>query len=65
MKTKLKVLLVAAVVATAAALTGCNTTETFLASGQSRFDSDHAGYETVTGERNYMSVSPEYYVHGS
>lgn len=64
MKTKLKVVLVAAVVATAA-LTGCNTTETFLARGQARFDSDPAGYETVTGERNYMSVSPEYYVHGS
>jgi len=64
MKTSLKALL-AVVVASAATLTGCGTLEKVVADGQARYDADPAGYEAITGNRNYMSVTPENFVHGS
>lgn len=65
MQTSLKALLIAVVVASATTLTGCNTTGKILADAKAHYEADPAGYEAMTGERNYMSVTPEHFVHGS
>ncbi|MGO4801145.1 hypothetical protein ACEN2T_17845 [Pseudomonas sp. W22_MBD1_FP4] len=65
MKTSLKALLIAVVVASTATLAGCNTTQKFLADGQARYDAEPAAYEAITGQANYLSATPEINVHGS
>jgi hypothetical protein len=62
----LKALFAAAVVtAVALSTTGCSGVKTFLEDGQARYDASPAAYESITGNANYMSVTPANFVHGS
>lgn len=64
MKTMKKMLIVAAVAAVTT-LAGCSSIADLNTRGQALYAKDPAAYEKITGEANYMSVTPENYVHGS
>lgn len=60
----LKTLLVVAVVAVAANLTGCSSLEQFNERGQALRAADPVAYDNITGESNYSAQNPQYNVHG-
>ncbi len=64
MKTMKKMLIVVAVAAVTT-LTGCSSLVDLNTRGQALRAADPAAYEKITGEANYMSVTPEFNVHGS
>ncbi|MDF4211157.1 hypothetical protein P2W50_31385 [Pseudomonas protegens] len=64
MKTMKKLLIVAAVAAVTT-MAGCSSIADLNARGQSLYAKDPAAYEKMTGQANYMSVTPENNVHGS
>lgn len=60
----LKALLVVAVVAVAANLTGCSSLEQINDRGQALRAADPVAYDNITGESNYFAQNPEFNVHG-